>query len=263
LSKYAVVCIDGSNKMMEDGQIVTVPFLTTRKGAAKEKENKRWMVNAGFPQEMEVKLDMNHLDEGSAALLHGLVLASQPTTVLETGTHKGRSTKAIASALVAANHGHLYTIDIENFGVPDSGALSDLEMQRTTFCVGSSPDMLGQLPIEEPIDFAYLDAGHHEPQLLGELEFVAEHAADRVIVVCDNTEDDMWPGVRSAIDTFVATRYEAERVTIPTMCGFDVITLERGHGEQGTSEEGEEGEEGSKEDAVGFGSGPPDTGQGE
>ncbi len=45
-------------------------------------------------------------------MLTGMGEALKPNTVLETGTNKGRSTRAIAQGLVANNKGLMFTVDM-------------------------------------------------------------------------------------------------------------------------------------------------------
>src|SRR3990167_9530422 len=45
-----------------------------------------WMCNLSWPGELSVPIDGSGVDEGTAALLFGLVMALRPRVVLETGT---------------------------------------------------------------------------------------------------------------------------------------------------------------------------------
>ena len=74
-----------------------------------------YVVDVGWPQSFTVKPDMSSLDEGACDLLYGLVRAIRPSVSLETGTHKGRSTHAIASALALNEFGHVTTLDVFRF----------------------------------------------------------------------------------------------------------------------------------------------------
>jgi len=222
MTKFALYATEPT-ELLPDMQ-VEARMLTRRHAAAEKRSNgKSWEVDCGWPNTLEVVADVNHIDEGSCDLLYGLVRAIQPDMVLETGTHKGRSTAAISQALEAnARRGRLVTLDMEDFGTKNSPALTDHQKELVTFAIGTSPRCLGELKetLSEPIDFAYLDGGHEREVLAAELDFVAENAASECTIVVDNTLDDMWPGVREALDDF-----EHTGITVSTMCGFDIIVL--------------------------------------
>mgnify|MGYP003643284167 CR=1 FL=1 len=229
MGKYALVASTEEVGPLTHGDDLNIPISVmgiTRKGD----DGRRFIVDAGWPLKVPLTVDMEGLDEGSAALLHGIVKAIQPSVCLETGTHKGRSTQAILSALVGGQRGHLWTVDKEEFGVQVSGALSPTEIKRATFNIGETPHCLDQLlysndnicGISELIDFAYLDGGHEEMILLAEMVWVEKHGADNLVMVIDNTLDPGWPGVPKAIDKFLETQ-SWEVITLPTMTGFTLL----------------------------------------
>jgi hypothetical protein len=217
-------------KGVAPGESIEAYVSVLRRTAEKKREaGKMWTVDAGWPAKMEVELDLAGVDEGSAALLHGVVRAIQPDVCIETGTHKGRSTQAIASALVRNERGHLWTLDLVDFGVRDSGALDKIENEYVTLGIGKSPEVLEEFFGKiGPIDFAYLDGDHTEEGLTEELWFVVGHMADECTMLIDNSRDDMWEGVRRAIDTFrVSCTSPLRNVSLPTMCGMDILHLRK------------------------------------
>lgn len=212
-----------------DGDEICVTYTLLRPAAdsRRNKEKKGWIIDAGWPQKNIIRVDLQGLDEGAANLLTGLVSSILPRVCIETGTHRGRSTQAIVAGLTGTR-GHLWTIDATNYEVPASGALSDSELEHVTFCVGKSPDQLGELKAElsGPIDFAFLDAGHHRHELAGELEFVFDNCCDDCIVAVDNTRDDIWTEVPGAISDFIKT-HEVDRTSIPTSTGMDILCIHK------------------------------------
>jgi hypothetical protein len=76
-----------------------------------------------FPMVAQFTLALWGVDEGSAQMLTGLVQMLQPHVVLETGTSAGRSTRALAEGLVANGKGHLWTVDMCDYHIHQSGAL--------------------------------------------------------------------------------------------------------------------------------------------
>ena len=218
MNKFALYSTD-DDQLLPDTRVVASAM--TRRAAASDSRNngKTWEVDFGWPAKLDVMTDFNHVDEGSCDLLTGLVRAVQPDVCLETGTHKGRSTAAIVQALEANCRGHLWTLDMEDFKVKESEALTEHQKKFVTFCIGKSPevlsDMMEQLP--GPIEFAYLDGGHEYEVLRAELDFVKAYAAETCVVAVDNSLDDMWPGVRKALDE------EDGTLSLPTMCGMDIL----------------------------------------
>jgi predicted O-methyltransferase YrrM len=223
MGQYGIVNLDLNCEVLEDGDTVVAPMLVLR-SAAEKRRGKKWYVDAGWPQKVDVTLDLHGLDEGSAALLHGLVMGIQPGVCLETGTHKGRSTHAIVSALSLSGMGHLWTIDNTNYSVADAGGFDPAELEYVTFMIGTTPDMLGEIVLPGPIEFAFLDAGHEKHELAGELEYVYGHCEDGCIVAVDNTQDDTWPGVTEAIRDFSA-RAQVDSISIPTLTGMDLLRI--------------------------------------
>jgi predicted O-methyltransferase YrrM len=229
--RYALFCLDPAAPQTTSGQTLEVPFYTTSVARQNSRlDGRRWIVDAGWPHRAKVELDMAGLDEGSAALLKGMVMALQPDVVLETGTHKGRSTQAIASALVFNNRGHLWTVDMEDFGVAESGALSPHELERTTLNIGTTPGALEDMLQSEanpkgmpaPIEFAYLDGDHTYEGVRAELEFVHAHSKKGCTVMLDNTLDGAWVDVEKAVSEWVKNE-PYQFVNLPTMTGMAIL----------------------------------------
>lgn len=212
-----------SKMKMNHGEMVTSPFIVGRQPPGKKK---MWAVDALFPQVLDGMIDIASLDEGSADLLYGLVRGLMPDFVLETGTHKGRSTRAIARALDANDNGWMVTVDMDDYGTLNA-ALGDCA-GRVHQVVGKCPGALGEVEKimhennADVIDFAFLDGGHEAEVLQAELEFVEKHRAEEVWVVVDNSRDKMWPDVRAVMDEW-AKKYPC--IQLETCCGFDVLWM--------------------------------------
>lgn len=190
-----------------------------------------------FPGTLEGRADMSSIDEGSAALLYGLVRALAPRVVLETGTHKGRSTRALATALrdaaevVVTPHsftmtmpsGHLWTVDAEDHQIFASGAIPPEAQRFVTPLHGWTPDVFQTEPLAslQGIQFAFLDGDHSAEGLDAELTYVDLHRAAECWVAIDNTRDPFWPGVARTLHDY--TRYP--RISLPTCTGMDLIWM--------------------------------------
>ena len=217
--------LDDAGCRVRDEQLVLGDVITGRLFAIRCSRNgRRYKQDVGWPNRMTMEPDGDGIDEGSAALLKGLVIALQPNVVLETGTHKGRSTKAILEGLVTNERGCMHTVDKDDYGTFD-GFLSDEENGRLTKVIGKTPDIFSAEPLDllSDIEFAYLD-GAHDETIYDELKFVEARVADSCCVVIDNVNDDCWPGFNEAITKFLDEGMY-RRVTINTLCGFDIIQI--------------------------------------
>lgn len=201
-----------------------------------------WVVDVGWPGNFKFAMDSSGVDEGCADMLHGLVRALRPRLVLETGTHKGRSTHAIASALVKnarevryGTVGKIFTVDMDDYGVLDS-ALSQDELIITTQIIGKCPEILETDPLHslQNIDFAFLDGAHDAETLIKELEFVDERRSENCIVLVDNAIDSGWPEVREYFNEYMLYPH----IPLLTLCGMEIINMrgeKRRHGKEKAS----------------------------
>ena len=114
---------------------------------------------------------------------YALVRATQPDHVVETGTHLGLGSCAIAAALLRNGHGRLTTIDID----PDAGYLTGEPwasvIDRRT---GSSIEILAEM---RGVDMFLHDSLHTYDYETSELEAVGPNLSDNAIVLSDNAHD--------------------------------------------------------------------------
>jgi Methyltransferase domain len=209
---------------------VTLRHWLVRRGTASDK----WFaLDALFPQALVGTPDTWGVDEGTADCLYGLVRALQPRLVFETGTHKGRSTRALAQALqanAAVGHllspsvpGHLYTVDAEDYDLYGSGALPPECQSHVTQVLGWTPAVLAMPPLASltGIDFAFLDGDHSAEGLAQELRYVDAHRAPECWVAVDNSRDPGWPGVAEALAAWTAS----PRLSLATCTGLDLLWM--------------------------------------
>ncbi len=224
-----------STSLSVPNQPVYVRHLVFRKG--QQDAGPVSAVDTLFPAALDGHADMSGLDENSADLLYGLVRGLQPRVVLETGTHKGRSTRAIAIALrdnaevilqphcftMSLAPGHLYTVDAEDHRIFTSGAIPESARSYVTPIIGWTPDVFTQAPLDqlEGIDFAFLDGDHTAEGLDAELQYVDNHRAAECWVAVDNSRDGAWPGVSRTLREY--TKYP--RVSFATCTGLDLIHM--------------------------------------
>jgi predicted O-methyltransferase YrrM len=212
--------LDSPNRT--DGIINSDDDFVVKFVAGRGSRGKKYIVDVAFPEKVKIHCDMNGVDESCAEFLTGLVGMIQPKIALETGTHRGRSTKAIAEALVINGHGMLWTVDRNDYDVL-SRALTPSEFDKVTQVIGETPQAFEEDPLKslEGIEFAFLDGGHDAFNVMAELEYVDAHRAEECIVAIDNTRDSMWPEQSEFLRSY--DRYPI--VSLPSMCGTDIIQM--------------------------------------
>jgi len=114
---------------------------------------------------------------------YAMIRAAQPERVVETGTHLGLGSCAIAAALLRNGHGRLTTIDID----PEAGHLigepwSNVIDRRT----GSSVDLLAELM---DVDLFLHDSLHTYDYEAKELAAVEPNLRAGAIILSDNAHD--------------------------------------------------------------------------
>lgn len=164
-------------------------------GASIARNGRRYDINPLWPHTQAVmELATWSIDEGHAGLLTALVRIIQPKVILETGTHRGRSTQALIDGM-SGTHAHLYTVDLKDWGF-------QCDPQYVHKCIGPIPEILAREELADigPIGLAVLDASHDYQGLDAEFAFVKNRAADRCWIVMDNTDDPGWPEVRQWVE---------------------------------------------------------------
>lgn len=132
-------------------------------GLAPDPWNPAWRQVPRFGAQMAVELEVGEL-------LAGIVRATKPKVIIETGTYKGFSTLMIASALKRNEMGHLYTMDLNDWNVLEECRKFELD-PFVTFIKGDSRLVIREiLPKIEKIDFLWLDADHTKKSIVDELE---------------------------------------------------------------------------------------------
>lgn len=218
-------------------QPVQMAYYLMRRAGDASRPHRLYAVDALFPASLQGRTDTASVDEGTADLLYGLVRGVQPRVVLETGTHKGRSTRAIVAALAANaqqefvphvvtwqfDPGHCYTVDAEDHQIIARGAIPAAQAALVTPIIGWTPDVLMREPLAslQGIEFAFLDGDHSAEGLDQELHYVDQHRAPECWVAIDNSRDDGWPGIRRTLGEW--TRYP--RVSLGTCTGLDLIWM--------------------------------------
>jgi predicted O-methyltransferase YrrM len=175
--------------------------------------NGRWSQVMKFGGGNAVELEVGEL-------LYGLVRALKPAVVAETGTHRGYSTLLIASALQANKVGHLYTVDVTDYGVPAVllyYGLSDL----VTFTKGDSAGMLSAL--NRKIDFLWLDADHGTEFVLRELAAAKPWLERGSYIAFHDTLTD--PREAKAIAATRRDNPSWEYLSFGTARGFDLMRV--------------------------------------
>ena len=158
-------------------------------------------------------------------MLTAVVRAIKPRICLETGTHRGRSTRAIVDGLCHNGDGHLWTLDRSDHKIFESGAIPPHAQSRITRVFGSSPEALDgpSLSVVKGVDFAFLDSVHSAEGVLAEIEWLKVHMADTCTVLVDNAYDDGWPGLKALF----ADYEDYNHALLPTLNGMELIQMVR------------------------------------
>ena len=154
--------------------------------------------------EVEVPQD-DSASIGEKMFLYGLIRATKPKVVLETGTHRGKATLYMLHALWdnakenAEQGGHLYTCDPnEDWGARGNFAKFKELNELVTYNKIRGADW----DIDENIDVFFCDGFHGVTDVLEEIEHFFPKLNDRALVVfhdCDESEENEREGVNMAL----------------------------------------------------------------
>lgn len=180
-----------------------------------------YSIDICFPDRFDSVASFWGISEEQAELITGLVKAIKPRVVFETGTHRGRSTRAICDGL--KGKWELTTVDIEDYW-GDKKPLTDDQAKNVIRVHGKSPDILSTLSVKN-IDFALIDGAHDYETVLEELYFVKDHSSEYCLALVDNYNDASWPGVTKAVDEFVSVSESVGRVPILSHTGMALLSL--------------------------------------
>lgn len=128
--------------------------------------------------------------------LYGLVRLIKPINSLEIGTHKGFSTRHIIQAIKDNGFGHLWTTDIEDFGVKGKVRLDD--RQIVDFLLERGENVNPGVPL----DFVFVDGMHSLADVRPEIANIIPQLAPNAIVLfhdAQNEETNLNDGVNAAI----------------------------------------------------------------
>tara|TARA_Y100000310_G_C20585634_1_gene765264 strand:+ start:341 stop:1084 length:744 start_codon:yes stop_codon:yes gene_type:complete len=215
--------VDAETPVAEGGTLKVEPNALVCRG---DRGDKEYRVMPIFPaRAIEIQhLKLWSVDEGSASVLTSMVYSLQPELVVEVGTNWGRSTRALAEGLSMNGKGHLWTVDMIDYDIHNSGALLEDQKDYVTQIVGSTPDVYTNdetLRDMKGIELAFLDGEHTAEGVEQDLEYVDAHRAMECLVIVDNARDDQWDTEAEFFNTY--DKYP--HINIPTMCGFELIWM--------------------------------------
>lgn len=224
--------IEGDGSLMEGAKAEFSPRLLM-----KDKGRGDYEIDMFFPRKIYGELTVWGIDEGFADMLSGTIRALRPKVVFETGTNKGRSTRAICEGLYDNRQGILHTVDLFDHSIFTTGAIPEEMQGHVRRYIGKLPDILHEEPLSKvsDIDFAFLDAGHTAKDVEAELDYVDKHRADECVVFVDNSRDREWHEVQEFLNSYL--QYPV--VNLDTMLGTAIVHM---RGRDGYGEKSQEGE---------------------
>ena len=133
--------------------------------------------------------------------LYSLIFGMQPRNCLEIGTFRGGSSAIICGAMDDTGFGQLACVD------PMPKIEPELWSQMSNRCrlfEGPSPDILSEVArqVDEPFDFALIDANHTYDAVRRDIAGVLPYLADSAYLLF---HDANYPDVKRAIDESVVS----------------------------------------------------------
>jgi predicted O-methyltransferase YrrM len=178
--------------------------------------NHGWSQVERFGGQMAVELEVGEL-------LHALVRAVKPMKTFETGTHRGFSTLMIASALRANRRGHLFTVDIKDYGVAQECQKFGLQDWVTIIHDDSAMALRRAAAESSPIDFLWLDADHGTEFVLKEIDAALPALRPGSLVAFHDTLTDARE--MEAVRTIAGMHPQWQRLHFVTARGFDLMRV--------------------------------------
>ncbi len=187
------------------------------------KECNGYVTDAMFPYSMVGQVTEWCIDEQTAEFITGLVRMLRPKILLETGTNRGRSTRAILDGLFETTESRLWTVDMQDYGLKTEGALLDWQIPMVTQVIARLPGAFSEKPLSElkGIDFAFVDAGHTAEELEADLEYIDQHRAEDCWVVVHDTRSTFW----DEIPVFMRSYNKHPVISLRSMNGTDLIWM--------------------------------------
>ena len=149
------------------------------------------------------------MNSQDVVFLYSILWSKRPNNVLEIGRWHGCSTAIIFGALEDSNHGHLYTVDIED---NTNLYIRSMVESRTTFVTDTSENILN-CPIisQQKYEVFFIDGDHSQSAVLTDLHNSYKLSAVESWFLCHDADMNE---VKTAIDIFL------QQTTDVTDCGI-------------------------------------------
>lgn len=118
-------------------------------------------------------------DEAEQLLLYSLVRSLEPKVVVETGTHRGRTTLILAHAMLDQGvEGHVHTADPYPWGQQENfDKFPELSKYITYHAIPGK-----DVPVDN-IDFLFIDGYHEKQEVLDEWSTLSPKLTEQAVVV--------------------------------------------------------------------------------
>lgn len=142
-----------------------------------------------------------YLNMQDVIFLYSMVFSKKPNHILEIGHYKGWSTCVMYGALCDNNHGHIYSVDINDQIEP---AVKTFLQSRTTLIQQCSSGLLQIAEIKDKkFQLIFIDGDHSYDWVLLDLHNAVQLADAECCFLIDDIDFD---SVNLAVDSFVKSR---------------------------------------------------------
>lgn len=156
-----------------------------------------------FQKEIESSIkDDDSATIGEKMFLYGLIRAIKPEIVLETGTHRGKTTLYMAQALHDNNKGIIFSCDPNIEWEQERNFSLFPELKNRIVFKQIKGENWGSEFLDKKIDLFFCDGFHGKDDVLGELDVFLPLLSETGVIVfhdCDINEQNDTVGVNYAI----------------------------------------------------------------
>lgn len=148
-------------------------------------------------------------DEAEQLLLYSFIRSTKPKTIVETGTHRGRTTLIMAEAIKDEGiEAHIHTADPYPWGQEENFAKFPELSKNITF-----HNIPGKDIHVEQIDFLFIDGFHEKAEVIAEWEALSPKLSENAIVIFHDCD---YPGNKLCDPNGAIEELKIPTIWVPT-----------------------------------------------